>query len=271
MHPSRPALAATVPEAVPADPATPAQSALGTRSHAPLLPPLAPRPNPYVPIHKALRALMSATVEQVGRADPTEGSEVTTALDAVDTLLEVLDGHAEREARFIHAALRERRPAAVPAFDADHASQAHAHAALRRDVQALRSAGTAALPQGLHGLYLALSALVGHHWQHMQEEETTMIAAVWAAFNDDEIQALEDRIVASVPPQEMAALLGWMLQALHAGERLALLSAMQAGMPPQAFDGVMDLAKSRLDAGAYAALARRLGRGDTVRAVARAA
>jgi hypothetical protein len=76
---------------------------------------------------------------------------------------------------------------------------------------------TAAAPQrtaALGRLYRALALFVADNFQHMQVEETAHNAVLWAAYRDDELMAIEQAIVASIPPDAMAEALHWFLPAL---------------------------------------------------------
>jgi hypothetical protein len=61
-------------------------------------------------------------------------------------------------------------------------------------------------------------------------------------------------IVSSIPPEEMAAVLRWMLPAMNHDERIGMLAGMRATAPAPAFDGAMQLARQRLPAAEFARL-----------------
>jgi hypothetical protein len=76
--------------AVPSRPAASAPS-------APAAAPAPQRVDLYTPIHKALRAFMSATLHDVGRMDAADDAEVAAALAQTRSLLEMCQGHLEKE------------------------------------------------------------------------------------------------------------------------------------------------------------------------------
>jgi len=51
-------------------------------------------------------------------------------------------------------------------------------------------------------LYRHLALFIGENLQHMQVEETENNAALWALYSDDELAAIHDRLLASVPPKK---------------------------------------------------------------------
>ena len=65
--------------------------------------------------------------------------------------------------------------------------------------------------------------------EHMHHEETEHNAVLWDAYSDAELEAIERALIASVAPDEMAAVARWMLPAMTAPDRAAKLTEMQAG------------------------------------------
>lgn len=86
-------------------------------------------------------------------------------------------------------------------------------------------------------------------------------ALLWAAFNDAEIMAIEQRLVASPDPAGQALLLRWMAPALPPAQRAAWLVGARKRMPAAAFARVLVLegARAALNDTAWAKLARASG------------
>ena len=83
--------------------------------------------------------------------------------------------------------------------------------------------------------------------------------ALAAVMDVEEIVAVDQAIVASIPPDEMASALGVMLPAMNIDDRAEMLGGMQAEAPPEVFAGVWALAGSVLSPADHAALGARLG------------
>jgi hypothetical protein len=71
-----------------------------------------------------------------------------------------------------------------------------------------------------------------HGW-----EETTHNALLWARYTDAELLAIHAALVGSIPPEEMAFALRWMLPAMNPQERCAMLADMRDNAPAEAFAG----------------------------------
>ncbi len=176
----------------------------------------------YTPIHKALRAYMSHVLVKVGTVDVDDDEQRHTADDHL--LHAEAFGNLEDEAR----ALRHAKP-------------------MHRAQLALR-------------LYRHLAEFVGENLVHMQVEETRINQALWDLYDDAELMALHERLLAAVPPAEMALVVRWMAPALNPAELAQLFTGMQAKAPAPAFEAMLDIARRQLSPARWAQLARALGR-----------
>ena len=215
------------------------------------------RLQPYRLIHKAVRAEMAGTLLAAGRTDPHDEAALQALQAQVDDLLRLVDKHLQTENAFMHPALRERLPRVAQEFDDEHAAQRDAAQLVRGALDALRAAGPGDAAQpALYRLYLELSTWVAHHFEHMADEETSLTLAFWDRFGDDELHAIEQRIVASFPPQDLQAMIGLILRSLNHAERVGWLRPMSEAMPRDAFGAVLDQAQRVLGTGEWHKLAR---------------
>ena len=104
-----------------------------------------------------------------------------------------------------------------------------------------------------------MALFVAENFEHMHVEETEHNAVLWAHYTDAELIAIERELVASIPPQAMMAALHWFMPALNAPERAAMLGDMKAGMPPEPFAAVLDIARRTVAPGEFAKIARAVG------------
>ena len=213
----------------------------------------------YAGIHKALRLFMSRTLCEVGSTDPGNADEVKAALGLLDRLLGLCELHLKDENEFVHPALEAARPGSAARIAAEHVHHAEAIADLRDLAGLIADSSGNARAAALGRLYRALALFVADNFQHMQIEETVHNAALWAHYSDAELLAIEQALVASIPPAAMFEALHWFLPALNAPERAAMLAGMQQGMPPEPFAAVLDIAQRTLSQPAHAALMRSLG------------
>ncbi len=213
----------------------------------------------YAGIHKALRLFMSRTLTRVGSTDPADADEVATALAQLERLLALCELHLKDENEFVHPALERARPGSAARIAAEHVHHAESIADLR-DLAGLVADSRGSAREGALGrLYRALALFVADNFHHMHVEETAHNAVLWEAYRDDELVALEQALVASIPPDAMFEALHWFLPALNASERAGMLAEMSHGMPPEPFRAVLDIAQRTLSTPDHARLMRALG------------
>lgn len=203
----------------------------------------APRYDLYLGIHKALRAYMGDSLALLGRSDWSDAADREAALTRVRELLQICRVHLDDENRFVHPALEACAPGSAERIAAEHEHHQRDIEALRLHAERLAAAPDAAL--GL-GLYHRLSCFVAENFEHMLYEESEHNALLWAHYRDDELAAIEADIVAAVPAEAMAVLLPWFLSALNHPERVGMLAGLRLGMPSEAFDDVLAMARTRL-------------------------
>ncbi len=234
-------------------PATQPQAALRGRA------PSAPRLDLYAPIHKALRSMMSDTLLRLGRLDVHDAAELQQGLAQFDALLALCSSHVQHENDFVHPAIEARRPSGSLRIAHEHAEHLQSIAELRDGAATLRGAPPDMRAALALRLYRHLALFVAANFQHMHIEETAHNAALWAHYSDDELMRLHERLTASIDPREMLDVACWMVPALTPVERAAVVGDMQAGMPPEAFNGLLAQIRPRLDERAWAQLARAVG------------
>jgi hypothetical protein len=203
--------------------------------------------------------MMAEALVALGRVDVNEPAEVAQAAGTLRALLAACSSHVEHEEAFLHPALEARRPGAARLTAADHRHHVEQIEALADAVDGFEQAVAGERAARAHALYLRLSEFIADNLQHMLVEERDNNAALQAVYSDAELIEIHDRLVASIPPQELAATLRWMLTSLSAPERAGLLGTMALAMPREAFDGVLTLARQCLGARDWLKLMMALG------------
>lgn len=218
-----------------------------------------PRRDLYVGIHKALRHGLTDTLLRCGRLDGSDPVAQAATLAQLDELLGLCARHLQHEDDFLHPAIEARQPGAARRAAGEHAQHLEHIAALHEDARQLGCADAARRPALALRLYRHLALFVADSFQHMHLEETAHNAALWAHYSDAALDALHDRLMASLPPQEVLQVLRWMLPALGPAEGAELLRGVRAGAPPEAFLGVLAHVRPHLDDASWARLAPALG------------
>lgn len=217
-----------------------------------------PRMDMYAFIHKALRAYMSDTLVALGRVDVNNEPELGQICDRVRQLLDFCRAHLRHENDFIHPAMERHLPGSAAAVAQEHVGHVQAIATLADGTAQLVACAPERRAPLAHALYRQLALFVAHNFEHMQQEETQHNAVLWAHYSDAELVAIHDRLVASIPPEEMGVVLRWMLPHLTPDERAMMLADMRRSAPPPAFEAALALARAQLTPREWDKLARAL-------------
>lgn len=176
------------------------------------------RPSFYVEIHKGIRSLLFDLVRKSGQLDFADAPSVALFREELKAGIDFLMRHAEHENQFVGPLLARHTPELYRRIVGIHDAQEKELPELLAMID--RGAG--------HNFVLELARIAGELLVHMTEEEEVLMPALWAVMTDEEINAAHDALVASIPPDEMAYALRWMLPAMNGPERAALEARMAA-------------------------------------------
>ena len=209
----------------------------------------------YRDIHKGIRAELFAVTGEAGRLDPASAPARVALADYVRGVVDTLEAHAAHEDAGVQPVLEDQLPDLAVRIHDDHERLAPRAAALID----LADEAAAATVTCRSALYLELADFTGTYLLHQDVEERIVLPALRTAIGPREILAIHGAIIASIPPDQMARSLAFMLPAMNIDGCAELLAGMRAGAPPQVFEGVWGLAASVLTPADHAALADRLG------------
>lgn len=217
------------------------------------------RYNMYEVIHKALRASLSRTLVAIGQLDVDDEPSVRELEAEVATTLAMMRGHLASENAFVHTAMEARAPGSTRRI-----AEEHAHHEDDIDVLAAACATLAAATPGereslAQRLYVMFDLFVQDNLTHMRHEEDHHNAVLWAMYSDAEILAIEQALVAALPPEKKALYLHAMLPAVPTRDRAKLLGGLRQVLPPEAFAGLYASVLPLLDAPAQRRVAAALG------------
>jgi hypothetical protein len=213
----------------------------------------------YRDIHKGIRAELFAITAAAGSIDPASRIDRAALADHVVSVSAVLESHAHHEDTVIDPVLAVHLPALAEEITEDHV---RLETGFGRIVDLACSAvegRDTAERHLMRMLYLDLAAFTSTYLMHQDLEERAVMAELERLIGVEEVLALHGAIVGSIPPDEMARSLSFMLPAMNIDDRAEMLGGMRMAAPPEAFDAVASLARSVLQPADYAALAARLG------------
>jgi hypothetical protein len=212
----------------------------------------------YRDVHKGIRAELFDATGEAGRMDPGARTARVALAGRIHRLAEVLDAHSGHEDSVIQPAIEAHLPDLAARVQADHDGFARRTAGLVSMADDAVAAPRRTEAAAVHRLYLELAAFAGDYLAHQDLEERAVLPALEKAVGAAAVLGMHTAIISSIPPDEMARALAFMLPAMNIDDRTGLLKGIQAGAPVQVFEGVWGLSASVLSAADHAALGERL-------------
>jgi hypothetical protein len=221
--------------------------------------------NIFNQVHKALRAMLydtSLTLQQTFFGD-TEDAE--TALEKVRIAVDVFDKHAAHEDHFVLPAIRQYEPSLVDAFEQEHEKDHELAARLRGWISVYHHAIKMEVKKETgHAIHTAFVEFMIFNLEHMAKEETVLNKVLWRYYSDAEIMAINRQIIASVSPEEMGAMSGWMMRGMSNHEISGWLKAVEKNAPEPVFTQLFGMAERELPDDRFRKVLENLAEGTMV-------
>lgn len=203
--------------------------------------------NIFNQIHKALRALLYDAALYVQQTDFATAEEAITALEKIKAVVDIFDKHAAHEDHFILPAIQQYEPSLADSFEQEHAEDHQLAENLRIAIAGFETHETAAARlQAGHNILHLFIAFMAFNLDHMAKEETVLNERLWRYYSDRELLELNQQIVASIQPEEMAFTSAWMMKGMNNAEITGWLKAVQKNAPEVVFSTLFNIAEKEL-------------------------
>ena len=223
------------------------------------------RYNSFYKIHKGLRALLYETGLELQRTDFTNDEEATAILQEITGVVDLFERHAYHEDNYIFSAIEQYEPSIVDAFEQEHVKDHE----LGEKLNSLLSMYST-LKTDDEKIYYG-SAIRKHfvefiafNLEHMAKEEDIINNLLWRYFSDEEILALEHKIVANSSPENVAMVMKWMLRGLSNQEIIKMLKEVEKHAPEQVFQRLFATAENELSENRFRKVIENLTEGQMV-------
>ena len=215
----------------------------------------ATRFNGFAMIHKALRAMLYDTAMSLQQTDYSDADAMQPVLQKLEAIIHTYDDHADHEDTHILGIAAAVNPALAASFEQEHIIDRQLGANLTNAIESYRMASdaTGRLRAG-HHIFYAYNAFIAFNLTHMNKEANELNEVLWAQCSDAEIQAINSKIAASVPPEQAAQNFAWMMRSCNNTELTGFLRLIQANAPPPVIDMVKAIAERELSPARWALL-----------------
>jgi len=212
----------------------------------------------YRDIHKGIRSELFAVTVTAASIDPSDRCDRAALAEHVTSIAGVLESHAHHEDAVIDPVLERHLPELAHEINSDH-ERLEAMFGSITDLAATTVDATGSDQRSLlQLLHLDLARFTGSYLDHIDLEERIVMQRLPELIGVEEVAAMHGAIVGSIPPDEMARSLAFMLPAMNIDDRTELFTGMRMAAPPEAFDATIGLARSVLQPVDFTALANRL-------------
>ncbi|GAA4731536.1 hypothetical protein GCM10023229_06360 [Flavisolibacter ginsenosidimutans] len=205
------------------------------------------RYNIFFPVHRGLRALLFETAQQLQQTDFINTDEAADAVEQINNVVRIFDGHASKEDNYVFAAIAAYEPSVVDAFEQEHVEDHK----LGQDLQNwLTAFGYAVAPSAKQTIGAELTKsfieFSVFNLRHMAKEESVINPLLWRYYSDEELHGITQQILKSLAPEEASVMTGWMVRGLNNTEILDWLKGVKNTAPQPAFEGLLSIAESEL-------------------------
>lgn len=213
------------------------------------------RYNIFFPVHKGLRSLLFDSAQLLQTTDFTAETEAVAAVERVQTVVAIFEGHASKEDNYVFAAIAAYEPSVVDAFEQEHVED---HALGQSLQNWLTAFGYAQAPSAKKTigdeLTKAFIAFAVFNLNHMAKEEKIINPLLWRYYSDEELHGITLQILQSIAPQEMAVFSRWMVRGVNNPEMIHWFNGVKLTAPAPAFHGLISIAENELETSRWTAI-----------------
>lgn len=213
----------------------------------------------YRDIHKGIRAELFAVVSTAGNIDPASHLDGAALTDHVVSIGGVLESHAHHEDAVIDPVLAVHLPDLAARINDDHERLETSFERITELAHSVVDAPSGDRRRLTQLLHLDLARFTSDYLAHQDLEERVVMPRIEDVVGVEACAAMHGAIVGSIPPDEMARSLAFMLPAMNLEDRVEMFGGIRMGAPPEAYLAIVDLARSVLEPSDFASLDNRLG------------
>jgi hypothetical protein len=198
--------------------------------------------NIYVSIHKGIRNLVGRFSMRAGATDWNDSEAVSKLHEEWTKTMLLLDSHQQHEDKFIHPLLNKISLGSHRGYEADHQLQLKALKNLDFHFKRLMNGNGSAGKKNEIGLefYRELNLFYSDFLRHLHREETEAERILNTLCLPEELTAMLEKLIGSIPQDEMLLYIDCMFPAMNLPECVDLLKNIKKEAPVVLFQGLLD-------------------------------
>ncbi len=195
--------------------------------------------------HKYVSAALNDLERLIAKTDFRNSEEITTVNEALQSLTEMLKGHAQYENERLHVLLKNRHSKIHEHAEEDHAHQDEQLHEIQKMIDNISNASMDDEKISLgYKLYLFYRKFVADNLVHLHEEETLILPELHRLYTDVELKQVEAETYRIMTAEEMVLMMQVLFPPMNPSDRLAFLSDIQEAQPAKfiaAWQGIAHL------------------------------
>lgn len=215
----------------------------------------------YGSVHKGLRYLMTKLMYELGRADASNESELTSLRKKLQYLCVILRVHAAGEEEFIFPHLEREDKTIFTKLKQAHDKSHEQIEFLREDFKKTTGTNIGDIDKvdKMSKFTKQYNTFLSQYFSHLQDEELEANPILWKILSDKELMDILTKISSKPIPELRQYFLPYLLKATNHSERVGVLMGMKKGMSETSFSGILSVAKTSLEVSNWQKLKQTLG------------
>jgi len=196
----------------------------------------------YVNVHKGIRNLMGRFSFLAGSIDWTDASAVSNLHSEWTDVRKLIHSHQEHEDRFIHPLLDKVSLGSHQSYEEEHRAQLKALADLDVHFNPFMGGSDPETNRTKIGLqfYRGLNLFYADLLKHLHQEEVEAERILKSLCLPEELMNTMEKLIGSIPQDEMLLYIDYMFPAMNLSECIALLTNMRTAVPLESFMTMAD-------------------------------
>jgi len=207
------------------------------------------RYNMFYQVHKGLRQMLYNTAGKMLQTDFINAKETAEVLAQVSEVLDLFDGHAQTEDRFVLPSITVFEPTAATAFEEEHIEDHALSNRLRALLNMFHHAvSTEEKNEMGSAIRLAFTEFLVFNLKHMAKEESFLNNILWSNYTDEQLHGITATIMANLPQDKIIKNQVWMMRALSNHEIAEWMNMVRREAPDFVFNALTALGEKELPA-----------------------
>jgi len=191
--------------------------------------------------------MLYETAIKLQRTDFNNEDEAKAIIQNITSMVDLFDKHAYVEDTLVFPAVGQYEPSVVDAFEKEHVKD-HELSQKLITLAAISGSLEAADEKIQLGSVVRKSFVefLVFNLEHMAKEEHIINNLLWRYYSEEEIHAIEQKIISSQTPESVAIVAKWMLRGLSNQEIIRWFKTVEKNAPESVFNNLFKTAEKEL-------------------------